>query len=92
MPLLAFNVAVIAAILVSVVTGAVSIAIVAVILMGVLALPLGLLGCHRCGFNVFRQYRGPASPEHGDSYTGQIALPLAIPDLCPKCGAALLTT
>ena len=90
-PLLAVNLAMIVAILVSAATGIVSIAIISIVLMGALASPLGMLGCHQCSFNVFRRYRGPASPEHGDSYTRQFAMPIAIPDTCPKCGATLLT-
>ena len=65
-------------------------AVLAIVAEWPFILPIALLGCYRCHFNVFRRYRGPSSPEHGDSYTNQIAFPVPIPDRCPKCGAVLL--
>ena len=56
-----------------------------------IALPMAGLSCYRCSFNIFRRYRGPTYPEHGDSYTNGIKGIVPIPDLCPKCGARLLS-
>jgi hypothetical protein len=57
-------------------------------------LPLGMLGCWRCNYNLLRKYRGANSVESGDSWTGEPLYPsrmVSLPSKCPRCGALILS-
>ncbi len=90
--LIALNIVMMITVFVAAAMGKLVIAFFMMALCGLFFLPVGMLGCYRCGYNVFRPYRGASYPEHGDSYTGKPAFPRPIPDVCPKCGAQLLSS
>lgn len=90
-PLMALNGVMVVVMLAAVVLQTPVVAIVAIFVMMPFVAPMAALGCHRCNFNVLRPYRGPNSPEHGDSWTRDRKPLGAIPNACPKCGATLLS-
>ena len=91
-PLLFLNGVMIAALVAAVVLPVPLIALIAILVMMPVVAPMAALGCYRCNFNVLRSYRGPTSPEHGDSWTRDWRPLGALPRACPKCGAVLLST
>lgn len=90
-PLLILNGVMIALVLAAAMLKAPMVAVVGMFVLAPFVIPIAALGCHRCNFNVLRSYRGPDSPEHGDSWTRDVKPLGTLPSTCPKCGATLLS-